>query len=135
MMTAQRWAHEAQEGQEPKPPWILPEEYQHHAVVFNEEEATRFPPSREEELGIEFLPGALKEIDCKVYLLSRAEQDLLRTFLTEEEAKGYIYKESSPYMVLVFLIGKKDSNEQQVIMDYQRLNEWVVCDNGPLPNI
>ena len=38
-------------------------------------------------------------------------------------------------MAPVFLIGKKDSNERQVIMDYRRLNEWVVRDNGPLPNI
>jgi hypothetical protein len=62
-------------------------------------------------LKIEFLPGAPKELDCKVYPLSRMEQDQLRIFLTEEEDKGYIYKGSSPYTALVFLIGKKDSDE------------------------
>jgi hypothetical protein len=81
------------------------------------------------------LPGAPKEIDCKVYPLSWIEQDQLRIFLTEEEEKGYIYKGSSPYTAPVFLIGKKDSEEKRVVMDYHRLNEWVVRDNGPLPNI
>jgi len=57
------------------------------------------------------LPGAPKEINCKVYLLSQVEQDQLRTFLIEEEKKGYIYKGSSPYMAPVFLIGK-DSEEK-----------------------
>jgi len=35
----------------------------------------------------------------------------------------------------LFFIGKKDSEEKQVVMDYRHLNKWVVCDNGPLPNI
>jgi hypothetical protein len=37
--------------------------------------------------------------------------------------------------VPVFLIGKKDSEEKQVVIDYRKLNEWVVRDNGPLSNI
>ncbi len=79
---------------------------------------TCFPPTREEELTIDLLPRALREIDCKVYPLSREEQDQLQAFLTEEEEKGYIYKGSSPYTAPVFLIGKKDSKEKRVIMDY-----------------
>jgi len=73
---------------------------------------TRFLPEREEELKIEMLLGAPKEIDCKVYPLSRAEQDQLQVFLAEEEAKGYIYKGSSPYTAPLFFIGKKDSEEK-----------------------
>ncbi len=84
---------------------------------------------------IDFLLGVLKEIDCKVYPLFRAEQDQLHVFLVEEEEKGYIFKESSPYTAPVFLISKKDSEEKRVVMDYCKLNEWVVRDNGPLPNI
>jgi hypothetical protein len=55
--------------------------------------------------------------------------------LHEEEEKGYICKGSLPYTVPIFLIGKKDSDEKRVVMDYCKLNEWVVWDNGPLPNI
>jgi hypothetical protein len=53
----------------------------------------------------------------------------------EEQEKGYIYPRSSPYTTPVFFIGKKDLVEKHIIMDYQRLNEWMVRDNGPLPNI
>ena len=55
IITVQQWAHEAQEGQELKPSQISPEEYKHYTVIFNKEEATRFPLSYEEELGIKFL--------------------------------------------------------------------------------
>lgn len=35
----------------------------------------------------------------------------------------------------MFFIGKKDSDEKQTIMNYHKLNEWTIYDNGPLPNI
>jgi hypothetical protein len=114
---------------------MLLEEYQRHAIIFNKQKAICFPSAREKELHIDLLLGAPIEIDCKVYPLSRTEQDQLRTFLAEEEKKGYIYKGSSPYTAPVFFIGKKDSEEKQMIMDYQKLNEWVVQDNRPLSNI
>jgi hypothetical protein len=55
---------------------------------------------------------APKVLDCKVYSLTREERDLLRTFLTKEEQKGYIYPGSSPYTVPIFFIGKKDTDEK-----------------------
>ncbi len=81
------------------------------------------------------MPKVPKAIDCKVYPLTKEERDLLCTFLSEEQEKGYIYPEGSPYTALVFFIGKKDLDEKCIIMDYRKLNEWTVCDNGPLPNI
>ena len=60
---------------------------------------------------------------------------MLHTFLIEEEEKGYIYPRSSPYMAPVFFIGKKDSDEKHIIIDYRKLNEWTIRDNEPLPNI
>jgi len=67
---AQQWAHEAQSHREGNRPSILSKEYQRHAIVFDEEASMCFPPAREEELNIDLLPGASKEINCKVYLLS-----------------------------------------------------------------
>jgi len=103
--------------------------------VFSEEGAKRFPPKRDGELMILLMPDIPKVLDCKVYPLMKEERDLLRTFLMEEEEKGYIYPGSSPYMAPVFFIGKKDSDEKCIIMDYRKLNEWTIRDNGPLPNI
>ncbi len=81
------------------------------------------------------MPDIPKVLDCKVYPLMKEERDLLRTFLMEEEEKGYIYPGSSPYMAPVFFIGKKDSDKKRIIMDYRKLNEWTIRDNGPLSNI
>ena len=81
------------------------------------------------------MPEAPKVINCKVYPLTKEERDLLCTFLSREQEKGYINPGSSPYTMLVFFIGKKDSDEKRIIMDYRRLNEWTIHDNGPLPNI
>ena len=38
-------------------------------------------------------------------------------------------------MAPVYFIGKKDSNEKRIIMDYRKLNQYMVQDNNPLPNI
>ncbi len=76
-----------------------------------------------------------KAIDYKVYPLTKEERDLLHTFLSKEQEKGYIYPGGSPYTALVFFIRKKDSDEKHIIMDYRKLNEWTVRNNGPLPNI
>ena len=108
---AQQWAHKARKHQVEKNPHELPNKYRRHVIVFDEKKATQFPPKCKEELSIDLLPDAPKTINCKVYLLSKLEQDQLQSFLAEEEEKGYIYKESSPYTVPVFFIGKKDSNK------------------------
>ena len=60
MTTTQQWVHEACQTQGEKT-HLLPEEYQHHAIVFDEQEATQFPPAHEEELSLEFLPGCQKK--------------------------------------------------------------------------
>jgi len=132
---AQQWVHEAWKTARGECLHKLPEEYQCHAAVFNKRKATYFPPKWVEELTVDLLPDALKEIDCKVYPLSREERDLLHTFLAKKEDKGYIYIRSSPYTMPVFLISKKDSNECHIVIDYRQLNKWVIRDNGPLPNI
>jgi len=58
------------------------------------------------------MPEVPKVIDCKVYPLTKEERDLLRTFLSKEQEKGYIYPGGSPYTVPVFFIRKKDSDEK-----------------------
>jgi hypothetical protein len=45
----------------------IPKEYQKFAKVFSEEESQRFPPSRSCDHAINFKPGVLDTIDCKVY--------------------------------------------------------------------
>lgn len=42
---AQQWVHEAQSHREGNRPSILPEEYQRHAIIFDEEASMCFPLS------------------------------------------------------------------------------------------
>jgi hypothetical protein len=129
---AQQWARDAHRDDSTQ---ALPQEYEQHQRVFNDKQAKCFPLKRKGELEIPLMPEAPKVIDCKVYPLTKEERDLLCTFLSKEQEKGYIYSGSSPYTALVFFIEKNDSDEKHIIMDYRKLNEWTICDNGPLPNI
>ena len=94
--------------------------------MFDEEEVKCFPLKREGELEIPLMPDTPNVLDCKVYPIMKEERDLLHTFLAKEQENGYIYPGSSPYMALVFFIGKKDSDKKRIIMDYQKINEWMV---------
>jgi hypothetical protein len=44
-----------------------------------------FPPSRLEDHAIKLLPEALEMINCKVYLLTLAEQEVTKKFLEENK--------------------------------------------------
>ena len=114
---------------------MLLTEYKQHEWVFDEEWAKCFPPKRQRELEIPLMPNVPKVLDCKVYPLTTEEWDTLHTFLAKEQEKGYIYPGSSPYIAPVFFIRRKDSNKKWIIMDYRKLNEWTIHNNGLLPNI
>jgi Reverse transcriptase (RNA-dependent DNA polymerase) len=132
---AQQWAQKEDKTKVHLTLDTIPKEYRRHAKVFSEEEARRFPPERSEDMTITLTSDAPKELNCKVYPLSRDERDLLKRWILEEEDLGRIYAGPSPYTAPVYFIGKKDSNEKQIIMDYRKLNQYTVRDNNPLPNI
>jgi len=113
----------------------IPEQYQKYSNVFLEEEARTFPPDQEPNATIELKPGAPERIDCKVYPLNLQEQEILKKFLSKELNKGFISPAASPYTSPVFFITKKDSTEKRLVIDYRKLNEWTVPDNGPLNRI
>src|SRR6202789_2458308 len=78
---AQEWAREAKQGQTLEVQ--LPEEYQRHKIIFDEQAAKRFPPSRLEDHAIKLKPGAPSEINCKIYPLTKQELVATREFLDE----------------------------------------------------
>jgi hypothetical protein len=75
---------------------------------------------------IKLTPDAPKELNCKVYPLSKDECKLLQKWILEEEELGHIYEGPSPYTALVYFINKKDSSEKRIIMDYRQLNKHTV---------
>ena len=112
----------------------LPEVYKRYASVFSEEEAQRFPPSRPWDHAIDFKNGAPDVIDCKVYPMTRTEDDTLDKFIDEQLAKGYIRPSISPYASSFFFIKKKDGKLRPV-QDYWNINKWTVRNQYPLPLI
>ena len=75
--------------------------------MFSEEEAQRFPPSRPWDYAIDFKDGVPDAIDCKVYPMTRAEDDALDEFIDEQLAKGYIRRSISPCASSFFFIKRK----------------------------
>ncbi len=112
----------------------IPEEYCQHSKVFDEKEADRFPPKREEDHAINLKEDALTTLDCKIYPLSHDQDAKLTKFLGEHLRKGYIRESKSPYAAPFFFIKKKDG-KLQPIQDYRKLNEQTIHDNYPLPLI
>jgi len=115
---------------------ILSEEFKRHMALFSGEEAKAFPPTRGEgDHKIELLENAPASFNCKVYPLSRAEQEAEDNFLDENLAKGYIVPSHSPYGFSTFMVPKKDSNKKRYIIDYWPLNAVTCKDVTPLPNL
>jgi hypothetical protein len=102
----------------------LPSEYQEFTCLFNDE-ADRFPPSREWDHAIDLKPGAPNALDCKVYPMTRDEDTALEKFLDEMVAKSYIRLSKSPYASPFFFVKKKDSKLRPV-QDYRWLNSHTV---------
>jgi hypothetical protein len=113
---------------------MLPPEYQYFALVFSEEESHRFPPTRAWDHAITLKNDAPETINCKVYPMTRTEEEALDEFLDEQLVKGYIRPSISPYASSFFFIKKKDGKLRPV-QDYRNLNKWTVRNQYPLPLI
>jgi len=115
---------------------ILPEEFKRHMLLFSDEEANKFPPSHGEgDHKIELMDTAPASFNCKVYPLSRKEQEAEDKFLDENLAKGYIVPSHSPYGFSTFSVPKKDLKETRYIINYRPLNAVTRKDVTPLPNL
>jgi len=91
----------------------LPKEFEQHENLFSDEEAKAFPPARGEgNHKIELLETAPRSFNCKVYPLSRGEQETEDKFIDENLAKGYIVPSDSLYGFSTFMVPKKDSKEK-----------------------
>jgi hypothetical protein len=113
----------------------LPDEFKKHVALFSDEEASKFPPSYEWDHKIELTENAPASFNCKVYPMSKKEQEAEDKFLDENLAKGYIVPSDSPYGFSTFMVPKKDSNEMRYIIDYRPLNAITRKDVTPLPNL
>ena len=114
----------------------LPEEFKRHTALFSDEEANKFPPAwGNGDHKIVLMDTAPTCFNCKIYPLSRDEQDVENKFIDENLEKGYIVPSDSPYGFSTFMVPKKDLKEKRYIIDYRPLNMVTRKDVTPLPNL
>jgi len=114
----------------------LPEEFKCHTALFSDEEANKFPPAcGDGDHKIVLMDTAPTCFNCKVYLLSRDEQEAENKFIDENLEKGYIAPLDSPYSFSTCMVPKNDSKEKRYIIDYRPLNAVTQKDVTPLPNL
>jgi hypothetical protein len=130
---AQKIAEEANKGREQMTEDSIPEQYREYVKVFAKESFDSLPERRPWDHVIELKPGS-KAVDCKIYLLSRVEQEKLTEFLEENLASGRIRPSKSPMASAFFFVKKKDGSLRPV-QDYRRLNEMTIKNRYPLPLI
>ncbi len=87
---------------------IVPKHYHKWQKVFLEEEAKQYPQHQPWDIAIDLVKDAPKVLDCKIYLLTLAEQGRLEEYIRENLEKGYIQPLHSQYSSPFFFVGKKD---------------------------
>jgi Reverse transcriptase (RNA-dependent DNA polymerase) len=77
---------------------------------------------------------APKTINCKTYNLAEEESKIIKEFLNDNLAKGFISQSDSAWSTLVFFIDKTGGGKRP-IFDYQHVNTHTIKDIYPLPRI
>jgi hypothetical protein len=112
---------------------MVPAHYLDHRKVFEKQTFDALPDRGRWDHAIELTPGS-KPLDCKIYPLSRPEQEQLDEFLKENLDTGRIRSSKSPMASPFFFIKKKDGKLRPV-QDYRKLNEMTIKNRYPLPLI
>jgi hypothetical protein len=85
--------------------------------VFSEEGAKRFPPVQPKDMEIKLEEDAPKTINCKMYNLAKEESKIIKEFLNDNLAKGFISQSDLAWSTPVFFIDKTAGGKQP-IFDY-----------------
>lgn len=112
---------------------VIPKQYYDYIDVFSKKGADSLPPHRPYDCPIELLPGS--EIPFgRIFPLSEKEQEVLKSYIDENLAKGFIRHSTSPAGAGIFFVAKKDKSLRPCI-DYRELNKITVKNRYPLPLI
>ncbi len=113
----------------------IPNEYHDLIEVFDIERAQSLLPTRGDfDFKIELKEGAKWPKLSKPYQLTPAQMEEAKMQIVELEEAGMISKSQSPFAAPLFFVGKKDGG-QRMCIDYCKLNEIMVQDAYPLPNM
>ena len=111
----------------------LPACYHELQSVFSKVESERLPTHRPYDISIKLSEGSEPKWG-PIYNLSVDEMSVLKGYIEDNLAKGFIQPSSSPCSSPVLFVTKKDGT-LRLCVDYRSLNEITEKDRYPLPLI
>lgn len=112
----------------------IPEAYRAYIEMFIEKEGTGALPKHQPwDHEIELLEGKTPGF-VPIYKLSEKELGVLKKYIEEMLAKGFIRKSKSPAGYPILFAPKKDGSLRPCV-DYRKLNDMTKKNRYPLPNI
>src|SRR5205807_4012273 len=111
----------------------IPSEYSKYLPMFEADMAKILPPHRSADLKIELKDGSQPPFG-PLYNMSREELEVLKNYLEENLARGYIRVSSSSAASPVLFV-KKGDGTLRLCVDYRALNAITKKDRYPLPPI
>ena len=112
---------------------LMPSEYSNYADVASEEDAKVLADHGSNDLAIDLTPGSVPPHQ-PLYNLSRTELELLRKYLEEYMARGWIRRSKSSAGAPILFAKKKDGS-MRLCVDYRGLNKVTIKNRYPLPLI
>ena len=112
---------------------VLPEKYSDFSDVFDKAKADKLPEPSRHDLAIELIDDRQPPFG-PIYNLSRTELEVMREYVNEMLAKGFIQPSKSPSGAPVLFVPKKDGG-LRLCVDYRGLNKITIKNKHPLPLI
>ena len=112
----------------------VPEEYHDLLDVFDKKKASELPPHREYDCKIELTGNASQLPKSRVYPLSAHKLKVMKEYITDMLAKGFITPSQAAHGAPILFAEKKDGS-LRFCVDYRRLNQLTKKDRYPLPLI
>jgi hypothetical protein len=112
---------------------LMPSEYSAYAEGASEEDAKALAEHGPNDLTIDLTPGGVPPYH-PLYNLSRTELELLREYLEEYVARGWIRRSKSSAGAPILFAKKKDGS-MRLCVDYRGLNKVTIKNRHPLPLI
>jgi hypothetical protein len=111
----------------------IPAYYQKYAKVGSKDDSKSLPKHRPHNLAIDIADGARPPFK-PLYNLSASELEVLRKYIAEYLARGWIRRSKSPAGAPILFAKKKDGS-LRLCVDYQGLNSITIKNRCPLPLI
>ncbi len=111
----------------------VPPEYLNYVYFFSERAANELPKHGPQDHAIDLVDGGTVPFG-PLYNLSASELKVLRDYINENLAKGFIRASTSPAGAPILFVKKKDGT-LRLCVDYRGLNRVTIKNRYPLPLI